>query len=183
MKRTDGFTLIELIVGITILTILICIAAPMYARWLPGHKLRNASKELYSSLQLAKMTAIRNNGECGVVFNTAAGTYQVAHGGNDGVFSTAADNVVVKTINLANYESGVGYGHGAAAAPIGAGFDDDVTFTGNTVVFNSRGMINNVAGGYVYLDNQNNIRTYAVGTLGSGVILFRRWNGAAAVWD
>jgi hypothetical protein len=39
-------------------------------------------------------------------------------------------------------------------------------------------MINSITGGYVYLQN-NRSNTYAVGALGTGVILMRRWTGTA----
>jgi hypothetical protein len=97
---------------------------------------------------------------------------------------------VEKTLVLSSqYGSNTRYGHAGAtvnAQDGGASFDDEISFseiTGandNTVVFNSRGMINSLAGGYVYLQNDAN-STYAIGVLGSGVILMRKWNGAA--WE
>jgi len=177
MKK-DGFTLIELLVTFIILGILISVAIPGFARWYPGYRLKSATRDIYSNMQLAKMGAIRDNGEWAVFFNAGGGSYQVISGGADRDYSTAGDNTTEKTITLSDYESGVSYGHGSATGPIGGAFGDEITFTANTVVFNPRGIINSITGGYVYLQNNRN-DTYAVGALGTGVILMRRWTGAA----
>jgi len=177
MKK-NGFTLIELLITFIILGILTSIAIPGFARWLPSYRLKSATRDLYSNMQLAKMGAVRDNGEWAVFFN--AGGYQVISGGADRDYSTAGDNTTEKTITLSDYESGVSYGHGTATTPVGTTFGDEITFTANTVVFNSRGMINSITGGYVYLQNNRN-NTYAVGALGTGVILMRTWTGTA--WE
>jgi prepilin-type N-terminal cleavage/methylation domain-containing protein len=177
MKKTLGFTLVELVTVISIITVLACIAVPGYARWLPGHKLKSAAKQVYSSMHLAKMTAIRNNGQTAVVFNQNANTYQIVDGGADADFSTAADNTIVKTIDLNDYGSGVTFGIGNAPTGAGGASTDAITFTGNPprVVFDGRGMA--TANGFAHLDNRNNTRSYAIGTLASGVVRFRRWDG------
>jgi prepilin-type N-terminal cleavage/methylation domain-containing protein len=190
MRKQEAFTLIELLVTFVVLGITLAIAIPAFSVWLPGRHLRSGAGDLYSELQLAKMQAIRDNGEWALVFNAGGGTYQVISGGADGVYSTGGDNVVQKTITLAQYGSGTAYGNGSATTNAtqagGALPGDGISFsevTGandNTVVFNSRGMINSTAGGYVYLQNNQNA-TYAVGVLGSGVIRLKKWDGAA--WD
>ncbi len=189
MRKQDAFTLIELLVTMVVLAIILAMAIPAFSVWLPRYHLRSGADDLYSELQLTKMQAIRNNGEWAVKFIPGAGTYQVISGGTDGDYSTAGDNVVEKTFVLSDYGSNTRYGHAGAtvnAQDGGASFDDEISFsevTGandNTVVFNPRGMINSLAGGYVYLQNNAN-DTYAVGVLGSGVILMRKWNGAA--WE
>jgi prepilin-type N-terminal cleavage/methylation domain-containing protein len=179
MKK-NGFTLIELLITFVILGIVVSIAIPGFSRWLPGYRLKSASRELYANMQLAKMGAVRDNGEWAVFFNAGGGSYQVISGGADGDYSTAGDNTTEKTITLADYESGISYGHGSATGPIGGTFGDEITFTANTVVFNPRGMINSITGGYVYLQNNRN-NTYAVGALGTGVILMKTWTGTA--WE
>jgi hypothetical protein len=85
----------------------------------------------------------------------------------------------VKTINLSDHGSGVGYGNGnapqnitGAAAPF-----NNVTYLNNWVVFNQRGMVNIL--GYVYLSN-NAGSARAVGTPAmAGVVRLRRWAGGS----
>jgi Tfp pilus assembly protein FimT len=138
---------------------------------------------LIANMQLAKMGAVKDNADWAVVFDTTAGAHRYlicSDKGADGSWSNTADNTTEKTIILSDYESGVDYGHGNATTPVGTTFGDEITFNANTAVFNSRGMINSITGGYVYLQNNRN-NTYAVGALGTGVILMRTWTGTA--WE
>jgi len=140
-------------------------------------------------MQLAKMGAVRDNGEWAVFFNAGGGSYQVISGGADRDYATPGDNTTEKTITLSDYESGIGYGQGTVTIPIDASrpLGDSVTFDdsndGNDViVFNSRGMINEQvnSGGEAYISNIKN-STYAVVCLATGVILMKKWTGTA--WE
>jgi hypothetical protein len=83
----------------------------------------------------------------------------------------------VKTINLSDHGSGVGYGRGDATSSIGTYDADGITYSNNWVVFNKRGMVNNL--GYVYLSN-NAGSARAVGTPAfAGVVRLRRWAGGS----
>jgi len=175
MKKSDGFTLLELLVTIVIFGIIASIAIPGFSRWLPNYRLKGVARDIYSNLQFAKMGAVKERGEWAVVFDRANNRYQVVSGGADRDYSTSADNVVQRTVNLTDYGSGISYGHGSATTGVsGGGFGNDITFSGDTVVFNSRGMINSATGGYVYVQNNRN-NTMAVGAWTTGVIVMRKW--------
>jgi len=85
---------------------------------------------------------------------------------------------------LSDYESGVDYGHGNATKNAtttgGALPGDDISYNSNVAVFNSRGLC---GGGYVYIENDKNTSTYAVGTRTSGVIRLLKWNDSTANWE
>lgn len=181
MKK-DGFTLIEMLVVVAIIGILASAAIPAFSRWLPAWKLKSAASDLYSDMQYAKMGAIKDRSEWAVVFNKGNGTYQLVSGGADGVYGGTGD-VAEKTVKLADNGYGIAYGWGDAttnATSSGGSFSDEVTFSSYSVVFNKRGMINSITGGYVYIDNERD-ETYTVGVLGSGVIMLRRWHNSA--WE
>jgi len=181
MTRTSGYSIIELAVTLVVMGIVVSIAIPGFSRWLPDYRLKTAATELYSNLQLAKMSAVRDNIEWALSFSPTFSLYQIKTGGPDGDYSTTTDNTLEKTIWLDNYKGGVGYGHGTATGALGGGWDDEVTFSGaydNTVLFSPRGMADSE--GYVYLQNNKNT-TYAVGALTTGLILMRKWTGAA--WE
>jgi prepilin-type N-terminal cleavage/methylation domain-containing protein len=179
MKKRAGFTIVELVVALAIMGIAVSAAIPGFSRWLPGYRLKSAATELYSNLQLAKMSAVRDNAQWAIYFDPNFDAYQVRHGtGVDGAYSDPGGFAVDKTVILANYGTGICFGHGNATGDLGGGWDDDVTFLSNTVVFNPRGMAN--AQGYVYLQNDKNA-TYAVGALTTGYVLMRKWTSTA--WE
>jgi type IV fimbrial biogenesis protein FimT len=61
MKSCAGFTLIELMVAITILAILLFIALPNFAVWMQNTQIRTAGEAVLNGMQLARAEAIRRN--------------------------------------------------------------------------------------------------------------------------
>jgi prepilin-type N-terminal cleavage/methylation domain-containing protein len=185
MKRELGFTLLELMIAIVILCILLGLAIPGFSRWVPNYRLRGAARDIYSNLQLAKMTAVKNRARCGVLFDVTNRRYTIVSSGPNRTFESTSgavggDDVVLKTVNFSEYGSGVGYGRGTATAGVGgAAFDNNVTFDEDGIVYDSRGMVFKPSGaagadGYVYLQNNRN-SAYAVGVWSSGVVVMRRF--------
>jgi len=196
LQKSSGFTLIELMIVISIISILTAIAVPAVMNWLPNYRLKAAARDLYSNMQKAKLEAVKTNSDYAVIFDTAAGTYQIlSDPGPDSTWGTAddtndnpgkdeiygnADDIPEKLpLVLATYGSGVAFGHGNAAAPIGATFDDEITFNNNVVVFNSRGTCN---AGYVYLQNDKN-SAFGTGSLSSGAIRLKKWYPGSTDWN
>ena len=68
-----GFTLVELMVVLAIFGILAAIFVPTASSILPGYRLKAAAGDIKSNLLLSKITAIRRNTRCVMVFNP--GTY------------------------------------------------------------------------------------------------------------
>ena len=177
-----GFTMVEVLVVMVILTILMGIAIPGFTRWLPNYRLRGAARDLYSNLQLAKAGAIKERSEWAVKFTPGTNSYQIISGGADRTYSTTADNAVQKTVNLPDYGSGVSFGFGDSDENVaGTAHTTTVTFTGNEVVFNSRGTTTSTTGGYAYLQNNRNT-AFAVGTWPSGAVVLRRWYLSEDQW-
>ena len=180
LRGNAGFTKIELLVAMSIVAISTSLAMPAFSRWLPNYRLKGAVRDLYSNLQYAKSGAIRDRGEWAVKFDAGGNSYQVVSGGPDRIYSTGEDNVVIRTVSLAAYGSRLIYGPGSATRKVGQNepIADCVSFPGDRVVFNSRGMITGTFGGYAYLQNERNA-CYAVGTWSSGIVVLRKWNGSA----
>jgi hypothetical protein len=137
---------------------------------------------------MAKMTAVRERVRCGILFDVPNNIYRVVRisPGPDNIYGNSDDPtpVTLKTVLFSEYGSGVAYGHGSAGTAIVSGFDNNVTFPGDGIMFDSRGMVLSPTGAastdeyYVYLQNNRN-NTYAAGVWSAGVIVMRRWTGSA----
>lgn len=57
-----GFTLIELIVAITILGVLVVLGIPSFTEWIHNTQVRNAAESALNGLQVARSEAVRRNG-------------------------------------------------------------------------------------------------------------------------
>ena len=80
MRSNSGFTLTELMVTIAVIAILASIAVPNFIAWLPNYRLRSGAEEIQSTLQLARITAIKENATTKVSLNTANETYRATVG-------------------------------------------------------------------------------------------------------
>ena len=93
-----GFTLIELMVVIVVISLLALFAAPEISNWKPKMRLKGAAEELFGKMQLAKMHAIKNNVDVAFSFTTADTTTDGKYvftdsSGSDVASVTLADGV------------------------------------------------------------------------------------------
>jgi prepilin-type N-terminal cleavage/methylation domain-containing protein len=173
----QGFTLLDMIIALSILGILCSIAIPAYSSWLPDYELKNAVRDLYSNMHLARMLSIKENKKYNIVFETnGTGSYRLVR----------PDGTTLKNIRFADYDrtGEIGYGGGKAAksakeggGPIPA---DGVSYQNNKIFFNSKGIASGM--GYVYLENQKGI-AYALGTWITGIIIVKKWNQSKGGWE
>ena len=150
--------------------------------------LKAAARDLYSSMQEARLIAVKENSETAIVFDTTNNRYYLCDdSGTDGAWNGTndyigtGDNNIVRTNRL----NKVSYGHGnvpagnSATTTPGAFPADNISYSdvNNVIRFNSRGIAREA--GYVYLENQDSSRSYAVGTRTSGLIRILKWDGGS----
>jgi type IV fimbrial biogenesis protein FimT len=81
MRNNSGFTILEMMVVIGIAAIMAAIAVPGFIGWFANYRLRSGAEEIQSTLQLARLTAIKQNKAATVSFNTGNETYTASVGG------------------------------------------------------------------------------------------------------
>jgi prepilin-type N-terminal cleavage/methylation domain-containing protein len=75
MHRQSGLTLFELMVVIGIMAVMASIAVPGVIGWLPGYHMRSGTDDLRTTLQLARMRAVRENAIVAVAFDFGNNSY------------------------------------------------------------------------------------------------------------
>ena len=77
MRKESGFTLLELMVTIGIIAIMASIAIPNIIGWLPNHRMSGAARDIYSAMQYARLTAVKEKIPIAINFNIGTDTYTV----------------------------------------------------------------------------------------------------------
>jgi prepilin-type N-terminal cleavage/methylation domain-containing protein len=95
-KKSSGFTLTELIIALTIVSIVIAVAGLHFMRFASAYKIHEAAREIASDLQFARLLAVKENRDMRVVFRI-----------NSYAIMRASDLHVVKSRNLASDYPGV----------------------------------------------------------------------------
>jgi type IV fimbrial biogenesis protein FimT len=161
MRNNFGFTLIEMMVVISIIAILSAVAVPNYIRHRANQQVTRAAREIYSALQSAKIAAIRDNITINVLFTPgqgSAGTYQVFEDiDGDGAFDVGerdiSDGQMPPGVNM---QSAVFFGvaNSARFTPMGlaTGANGTVIVDNGNAQIRTRVVVNTAGGIRVELD-------------------------------
>ena len=71
MDKSRGFSVVELLVSIAIIALIAAVAVPNFINWLPDYRLREATRDLFSNFQKAKLTAVKRNVNTAVCFHSS----------------------------------------------------------------------------------------------------------------
>ena len=129
MQRGEGgFTLIELGIVMAMVGIMALFVAPAIGQWIDNFRIRQAVRDISSTLQQAKMKSISSRLQYRVVFNVGNETYQLWR--NDAGWVTEGNpNTVPRGVDI-----------------------DNTGFTSDTVMFNPNGTSSE--NGTITIDNE-----------------------------
>jgi len=116
-----GFSLVELIVVILLISIVMAVAVPMWQKYRANTDLRSAAREVMADLSNAKQQAVAEN------LDVYRLTFNVA--GNSYALTRADTGVTIWTKSLASYGNGIVIG--------------SVSFSGSDVSLHKRGTVSN----------------------------------------
>jgi prepilin-type N-terminal cleavage/methylation domain-containing protein len=141
MNNNKGFTIVELVVVLAILSIIMAISIPNFSAWLPRNRIKTSVRHIYNDMNLAKSRAVKDNTVAVIIFNIPNDTYTIFLDTSKN-WALDAGETIIST----------------------GGLEDDVdiyltTFPSNTYGFNNRGMSQPpLTGPYeVYLTNSSGL--------------------------
>ncbi len=158
-KRSKGFTLVEMITAMTIIAVVLTIAAPMVGEYLRSVALKDAVYKVVGDLNVIKSQAIKTQVGCQINFDNANHQYTLSNPN--------------RTMDLTAYRGNVRF----TVNPAGA---DDFSLV---IGISPRGISDLVppATTQVYLTNQDN-RIFRIETSAAGAVTFREFNSATNSW-
>lgn len=149
-KFQEGFTLIEMVVSMAVIGIVAAMAIPNFSKWKEKHEINGQAQKVYFDLMLARTTAIKNNNNVRVTFDTTAHTYKIHDDTNSDGTEDSGENV--KNAILEN-EVQFAYNTGVKDTD-GNNVNSAVTF-GTILIFDSKGQAS--SSGSVLLLHTNDI--------------------------
>jgi prepilin-type N-terminal cleavage/methylation domain-containing protein len=124
--RQAGFTLIEIMVAVAILTIAVALAVPDFLRWYVQSQLRQATTEIATQLTLARMAGMNQNRSVDVTVQTSGGAVHISALSSSGVavikdksFPTRVTSVVGSPVTVSFSSMGVRTSAGTGTQTIG----------------------------------------------------------------
>jgi len=113
LRSNSGLTLLELMVVIAIVAVLCSLAIPGLISWIPKHKLGNGARDILSTLERARMRAVRDRISIGIEIVDAV-NYRVwidngaGAGNTDNAEWDAGENIIMQRKLPAGIEATVG---------------------------------------------------------------------------
>lgn len=103
MSRSHGFSIIELMIAVAIMSILMAIALPAFSDYIRNVKVRTEAEAFVSGIQLARAEAVRRNAPVEFLLTSDAPTEtNVA----SATASTSGPNWIVRTADLTTFIEG-----------------------------------------------------------------------------
>jgi prepilin-type N-terminal cleavage/methylation domain-containing protein len=171
----NGFTLLELLVALSILAILVAVTTPLFASYYSECCLKAVIWEIAGMVKEAKQSALSEK-YYAICFDPNKGRVSLVSGrGPDGEWNTP-DDEVVRTLRLRNKGGGLDFGYGSyGPVPTYAAEPDGVTFQDNALVCNPD--LTGNAGTVYFRSRHGGAMALTMNSTDFGYIV-RRWSGS-----
>ncbi len=181
--RSPGFTLVEVMVVLVILSVMAFFVAPEVMNWRPNMRLTDAAQDIYANMQNAKVEAIEKNENVAITF-TVPGSYEIFV--DDGATALVWD-AGEETLSLDDDVDSPTYNTKTISLNTEVLFDGGTDFNGGAVTgFDPRGMPLSGNFGSVILkrsSDSNNNKWYRITLSASGGLNLEFKRNAAAAWE
>jgi prepilin-type N-terminal cleavage/methylation domain-containing protein len=154
MKNRSGFTILELLIAISIMGTLSAIAIPNMITWRNNAQFNGAVNTLAGDLAVAKQSAIRNNAAVVITFTNMGYTIFIDTGDGAGGVPNSTQDADERALRSRILPNGVAIDLGAS------------TFAGNFTQFNGTGRCNTANVGRVVISQGSGQSSVAVNRLG-----------------
>ncbi|NOY53826.1 MAG: prepilin-type N-terminal cleavage/methylation domain-containing protein [Deltaproteobacteria bacterium] len=179
MKRSEqeGYTLIELVITLSIVALTLLFSAPSIADWAPYYRMKGDATTIAGMLTNARFEAVKRGQNVTVTFDPSAETVTVSAGGttlNTYTLSQSVDFGINQVIEKDDLNAS---GHPPTKK---------ITFAGSSVVFASNGAATPAGELYLMFDPAATVNKqyfFGVAVEASGQVTYSRWNESGAAWD
>ncbi|MDH4317879.1 MAG: prepilin-type N-terminal cleavage/methylation domain-containing protein [Desulfobulbaceae bacterium] len=177
-RGEEGFSFFELMVVIALIAIVSAISYPYFLDMKGRYRLKAAARDVFSSLQVNKMEAVKTSTVVAVFFDDATSSYRVCHNRNVD-WRNANDHDCEQAVPL---DSAVSFSRGTVLTkPDNTSNSDDIEYIDDIVGFFQDGTgfesdQTRISGTrYVYLSSLNSPEVYAVGVNRVGLVQLFVW--------
>jgi prepilin-type N-terminal cleavage/methylation domain-containing protein len=179
-----GFTLIEMLIAITLVSVMMAIAIP-FMKVSTSRRVRTQASQLARDLELARTRAMSTRNNARLVFDES-GKFYVGysdHDRDDVILETEVETQALRGFGRRDLSPDVNFGRGSAGAVPGDTGSGGVTFLLSRVEFNGRGVtIPFGTRGAVYFTHRDDPEAAAAVTVtGSGTV--KLWVYRGGVWQ
>jgi Tfp pilus assembly protein FimT len=179
-NKQSGFSILDIMVALAAFTILAALSTPNLNNWMRTYRLKSAAMDLYSNIQMAKMSAVKENRQWRLRFN-AGGFYDVIR----------CLNATCETGTIATNINGPGDYQISKQVQFSTAYSNEIEFKNptsstifekNPLIINANGLTDINGFGFIYISNKQHSSYYRIGLLSvAGSVKIQKWNGS--VWE